>query len=67
MKKNNEIKPGDFALIEWNGGLYTKSQHYHVVDVENNRIRVRIPGSYISLVIPKKNIKIYEPKELIKQ
>jgi len=61
---NKEITAGDFALIEWNGDMYNKSQHYHVVEVQRKNIRVRVPGSYISLLIPKKNIKNYEVKSI---
>ena len=64
LKKKMKINEGDFALIEWNGSAYFKSQHYHIVEVNKNNIKVRVPGSYINLVILKKNIINYEIKEL---
>lgn len=58
------MKEGDFALIEWNGNEYIKSQHYHIVEATKKYIKVRVPGSYINLIIPRKDIFNYEIKEL---
>ena len=58
------IEQGDFALIEWNGNEYTKIQHYHIVEVNKKSITVRVPGSYIKLIIPKSKIKRIEKKQL---
>lgn len=58
------MKDGDFALIEWNGNKYIKSQHYHIVEVAKKYVKVRVPGSYINLTIPKKDIINYEIIEI---
>lgn len=58
MKQNIEnLEPGQIARIKWNGDLYIKDQHYHVTEVRRNEVCVRVPGSYISLIIKKRNIK----------
>ncbi len=59
-----KIKEGDYVYIEWNGTEYLKKQHYHVVEVRKRDIIVRVPGSYIKLIIPMKAIKHYEVKPL---
>ena len=58
------MNEGDFALIEWNGNEYVKSQHYHIVEITKKHIKARVPGSYINLIIPRKDIINYEIKEL---
>ncbi len=59
-----KIKEGDYVYIEWNGTEYLKKQHYHVVEVRKRDIIVRVPGSYIKLIIPVKAINKYEIKQL---
>jgi len=59
-----DLKPGDFALIDWNGSIYNKKQHYHIVELRNNDIIVRVPGSKIKIIIQKKDIKHYEIKSI---
>lgn len=59
-----KLKPGDFAYIEWNGSMYNKKQHYHVLEVLRSEVHVRVPGSYIKKIIKKSDIKDYEVLEL---
>ena len=57
-----DLKPGDFAMIDWNGSLYHKVQHYHVLKVLKSEIYVRLDDSKILLKIPVKDINSYEIK-----
>jgi len=62
-----DLKPGDFALIDWNGNLYHKIQHYHVVEVSKTTIRAIVAKNEpsdidIYINIPIKDIKNYEKK-----
>ena len=56
------LKPGDFAMIDWNGSLYHKVQHYHILKVLKSEIHVRLDDSEILLKIPVKDINSYEKK-----
>lgn len=62
-----DIQNDDFALIEWNGGMYRKSQHYHILENNKTKIKVRVPGSNIKIEIPKNKISKIEKIELLKE
>jgi len=61
---NIDLKEGDYAYIEWNGTQYVKKTHYHIVEVTDKIVKVRVPGSYIYHEIPIKDIKVYRVIQL---
>jgi len=63
-----DLKPGDLALIDWNGNLYHKIQHYYIVEVSKTVIRAIVAKNEpsdtdIYINIPIKDIKSYKIKK----
>jgi len=61
------LKPGDLALIDWNGSINHKEQHYYIVEVSKTTVRAIVAKNEpsdtdIHINIPIKDIKNYEKK-----
>ena len=58
------IKAGDFACVKWNGSLYGKEIHGHVVEVTDKMIRLVELHGQITFSIQRDEIKEYTVKNL---
>jgi len=56
------LKPGDFACVEWTGPFYDRFEMYgHIVEINDKSIKLNVNDDKI-FIIPKQDINSYEIK-----